>query len=364
MVTERPVIGQNPKMTVKEHVQSNPDGLFITDALGRPLQDLRISLLDRCNFRCPYCMPEAEYSEDYQFLSKSARLSHDEIFRVAAIAVGLGVTKLRVTGGEPLLDKNVTSLIGRLATLPGVDDLALTTNGVLLAPVAQKLADAGLQRVTISLDSLDDKIFSAMSGDRGDIARVLTGIEAAEKSGLSPIKINVVVQRGINDHTMLDVLDHFRGTGHIVRFIEFMDVGNRNNWTMEQVVPSKEVLGRIHARWPVRAVGRNYPGEVARRYQFLDGQGEMGFISSVTEPFCGSCSRARISADGTLYTCLFAATGTNLREPLRNGADDKEIADILKSVWLKRDDRYSEHRQPKPSEKPLISKVEMYRMGG
>jgi cyclic pyranopterin phosphate synthase len=364
VVTEWPVIGQNPQMTVKEHVQDNPDDLVVADALGRPLQDLRISLLDRCNFRCPYCMPEAEYSEDYQFLSKSARLSHDEIFRVAGIAVGLGVTKLRITGGEPLLDRNVTSLIGRLASLPGVDDLALTTNGALLALFARRLADAGLQRVTISLDSLDDEIFSAMSGNRGDIAQVLAGIEAAEKAGLSPVKINVVVQRGVNDHTITDLMDHFRGTGHIVRFIEFMDVGNRNSWSIEQVVPSREVLAQIHARWPVRAVGRNYPGEVARRYQFLDGQGELGFISSVTEPFCGSCSRARISADGTLYTCLFATTGTNLREPLRNGADDREIADILKSVWLKRDDRYSEVRKPEPVEKPLINKVEMYRMGG
>jgi cyclic pyranopterin phosphate synthase len=351
-------------MNVKEHVRGNPDDLVVADALGRPLQDLRISLLDRCNFRCPYCMPEAEYSEDYQFLSKSARLSHDEIFRVAGIAVGLGVTKLRITGGEPLLDRNVTSLIGRLASLPGVDDLALTTNGALLALFARRLADAGLQRVTISLDSLDDKIFSAMSGNRGDIAQVLAGIEAAEKAGLSPVKINVVVQRGVNDHTITDLMDHFRGTGHIVRFIEFMDVGNRNSWSIEQVVPSREVLAQIHARWPVRAVGRNYPGEVARRYQFLDGQGELGFISSVTEPFCGSCSRARISADGTLYTCLFATTGTNLREPLRNGADDREIADILKSVWLKRDDRYSEVRKPEPVEKPLVNKVEMYRMGG
>jgi cyclic pyranopterin phosphate synthase len=336
----------------------------VTDTRGRPLQDLRISLLDRCNFRCPYCMPEAEFNEDYQFLTKSARLSHDEIFRVADIAVGLGVSKLRITGGEPLLDKNVSSLVGRLANLRGLDDLALTTNGVLLAPVAKKLADAGLRRVTISLDSLDEKVFSAMSGNRGEIARVLTGIEAAERAGLSPIKINVVVQRGVNDHTLLDVLQHFRGTGHIVRLIEFMDVGSRNGWSMEQVLPSKDVLAMIHARWPVRAVGRNYPGEVASRYQYLDGQGEIGFISSVTEPFCGSCSRARLSADGTLYTCLFATTGTNLREPLRNGADDEQIAAILRSTWLKRDDRYSEVRQPQASEKPLVNKVEMYRMGG
>lgn len=346
------------------HVKSSSDDEVIADTLGRPLQDLRISLLDRCNFRCPYCMPEAEYSEDYQFLSKSARLSHDEIFRITSIAVGLGVTKLRITGGEPLLDRNVASLVGRLASLPGVDDLALTTNGALLGLFAQRLADAGLQRVTISLDSLDEEIFSTMSGNRGDIARVLKGIEAAEEAGLSPIKVNVVVQRGVNDHTVLDVLDHFRGTGHIVRLIEFMDVGSRNGWSMEQVVPSKEILRQIHARWPVRAVGRNYPGEVARRYQYLDGQGELGFISSVTEPFCGACSRARISADGTLYTCLFATNGTNLREPLRSGADDQEIAGILKSVWLKRTDRYSEVRKPEPSEKPLINKVEMYRMGG
>ena len=351
-------------MSKNDSKRDSAAGPIVADMLGRPMQDLRISLLDRCNFRCPYCMPEAEYNEDYQFLSKSARLSHDEIFRVAAIAVGLGVTKLRVTGGEPLLDKNVASLVGRLATLPGVDDLALTTNGVLLAPFAQKLADAGLQRVTISLDSLDEEIFSAMSGDRGNIARVLDGIAAAEKAGLSPIKINVVVQRGVNDHTVLDVLDHFRGSGHIVRLIEFMDVGSRNGWSMEQVVPSKEVLDQIHNRWPVRAVGRNYPGEVASRYQYLDGQGEIGFISSVTEPFCGACSRARLSADGTLYTCLFATTGTSLREPLRGDANDAEIASIMKSVWLNREDRYSETRKPEPTEKPLINKVEMYRMGG
>lgn len=351
-------------MSSKVQIREDRGGPAFTDALGRPLQDLRISLLDRCNFRCPYCMPEAEYSEDYQFLTKSARLSHDEIFRVASIAVGLGVTKLRITGGEPLLDRNVASLVGRLASLRDVDDLALTTNGLLLGLFAQRLADAGLQRVTVSLDSLDEKIFSRMSGNRGDIGRVLAGIDAAVRAGLAPIKINVVVQRGVNDHTVMDVIKHFRGTGHIVRFIEFMDVGSRNGWSMQQVVPSKEVLAQIHGRWPVRAVGRNYPGEVARRYQFLDGQGELGFISSVTEPFCGSCSRARISADGTLYTCLFATAGTDLREPLRSGADDEEIAAILKSVWLKRDDRYSELRKPEASESPLVNKVEMYRMGG
>ena len=337
---------------------------FVTDAFDRPMQDLRISLLDRCNFRCPYCMPESEYTEDYQFLSKTARLSHDEIFRVASIAVGLGVTKLRITGGEPLLDKKVASLVERLAELDGVDDLALTTNGVLLAPIAEALAKAGLQRVTISLDSLNEEVFRSMSGNRGDLDKVFTGIAAAEQAGLSPIKINVVVQRGVNDHTVLDVLDRFRGTGHIVRLIEFMDVGNRNDWTMEQVVPSKETLKMIQTRWPVRAVGKNYPGEVARRYEYLDGKGEVGFISSVTEPFCGSCSRARLSADGTLYTCLFATNGTDLRTALRDGSDDDAIANILTRVWLKRKDRYSELRKPGPVEKPLVNKVEMYRMGG
>lgn len=336
----------------------------IRDTYERPLQDLRISLLDRCNFRCPYCMPEAEYGEDYQFLTRRQMLNHDEIFRIAAIAVGLGVTKLRLTGGEPLLDKKVAQLVARLSKLDGVDDLALTTNGVLLAPVAQSLADAGLHRVTISLDSMDEEVFRQMSGNRGELSQVLEGIAAAEKAGLTPIKINVVVQRGVNDHTVLDTLEYFRGSGHIVRLIEYMDVGNRNGWTLEQVVPSRELLKMIQARWPLRAAGRNYPGEVASRYKYLDGEGEVGFISSVTKPFCGACSRVRLSADGTLYTCLFATNGTNLMEPIRNGASDAELADILEKVWVKRKDRYSETRVLQPLERPLVSKVEMYRMGG
>ncbi len=366
MVTHEPVFGQNggmPSVSTTGHniTQENPE---VRDAFGRPLQDLRISLLDQCNFRCPYCMPEAEFNEDYQFLTRHQRLSHDEIFRIAAIAVGLGVSKLRLTGGEPLLDKKVAGLIAQLSKLQGVDDLALTTNGVLLPPVAQSLADAGLHRVTISLDSMDEDVFRRMSGNRGELSSVLKGIEAAEKAGLTPIKINVVVQRGVNDHTVLDVLQHFRGSGHIVRLIEYMDVGNRNGWKMEQVVPSLDLLKMIQARWPLRAVGRNYPGEVANRYCYLDGEGEVGFISSVTEPFCGACSRARLSADGTLYTCLFATAGLSLKEPLRKGASDTELADILKNVWIKRKDRYSEMRTPEPAEKPLVNKVEMYRMGG
>lgn len=334
------------------------------DALGRPMRDLRISLLDRCNFRCPYCMPESEFNADYQFLRKPQLLTHAEILRIAKVAVSLGVTKLRLTGGEPLLDKNVPALVQSLSELDGVEDLALTTNGTLLAPMAAKLADAGLHRVTVSLDSLDEKIFREMSGNRGDLQKVLQGIEAADMAGLSPVKINTVVQRGVNDHTVWDLLEHFRGSGHIVRLIEFMDVGNRNDWKMEQVVPSRELLDRIHERWPLRPIGRSYAGEVASRYEYEDGAGQIGFISSVTEPFCGACSRARLSADGVLYTCLFATTGTSLRDPLRSGADDTQLARILGNVWLRRKDRYSELRRPDATHEHVMKKVEMYRMGG
>ena len=334
------------------------------DALRRPLHDLRISLLDRCNFRCPYCMPATTYHADYEFLKKQQLLSHEEILKIVRVAVGLGVSKIRLTGGEPLLDKQIDKLIAGIAATPGVEDLALTTNGMLLAPIAEKLAAAGLKRITISLDSIDPEVFLAMSGGRGDLGRVLEGIEAAAACGLTPIKVNAVVQRGVNDHTVLPLLEHFRGTGHIVRLIEFMDVGNRNGWKMEQVVPSAELKGAIEKRWPIRPVDRNYPGEVARRYQYVDGSGEIGFISSVTAPFCGACSRARLSADGVLYTCLFATTGTNLKEPLRNGADEEELGDILRQIWLQRADRYSELRKPDVAEHHALSKVEMYRIGG
>ena len=309
-------------------------------------------------------MPESEFHSDYEFLTRANRLTHDEILKIARVATELGVSKLRLTGGEPLLDKNIAELISGLAKLPGVDDLAMTTNASLLAPVAQKLASAGLHRITVSLDSLDDQVFAQMSGGRGNLQKVLDGIAAAEQAGMSPIKINVVVQRGVNDHTVVDLLQHFRGTGHIVRLIEFMDVGNRNGWRMDQVVPSREILATVAARWPLTAVDQNYPGEVAQRYKYDDGEGEIGFISSVTEPFCGSCSRARLSADGVLYTCLFATQGTDLREPLRNGADDMELADILSRIWLQRADRYSELRRPDIAEAHPLSKVEMYRIGG
>ena len=336
----------------------------LVDALRRPLHDLRISLLDQCNFRCPYCMPADEFHADYQFLKRADRLTHEEILKVVRVAVAGGVSKIRLTGGEPLLDKSLDKLVAGIGTMADVDDLALTTNGMLLAPRATALSEAGLHRVTISLDSLDPDIFRVMSGGRGQLDQVLAGIDAAAAAGLTPIKINVVVQRGINDHTVLDLLEYFRGTGHIVRLIEYMDVGNRNGWRMDQVVPSKELLDRIRATWPVRPVGQNYPGEVARRYEYVDGEGEIGFISSVTAPFCGSCSRARLSADGTLYTCLFATHGTDLREPLRTGVDDEELSDILSKIWLQRADRYSELRRPEVAETHHLSKVEMYRIGG
>lgn len=356
----------NTRMTIRSKSNDlpaqQPDA--VADALGRPLHDLRISLLDQCNFRCPYCMPEAEFHSDYEFLKRQQRLTYDEIIRVAAGATTLGVSKIRLTGGEPLLDKNICNLIERIAVLPGVADLALTTNGMLLAPIAEKLAAAGLHRVTVSLDSLDQDVFRAMSGGRGDLEKVLAGIEAAEAAKLGPVKINVVVQKGVNDHTILDLLEHFRGSGTIVRLIEFMDVGNRNGWQMNQVVPSRELLDQVQKRWPVRPIGKNYAGEVARRYEYVDGAGEIGFISSVTEPFCGDCSRARLSADGMLYTCLFANQGTDLRESLRSGVDDDELREILSSIWLQRADRYSELRRPESAEHHVLKKVEMYRMGG
>jgi cyclic pyranopterin phosphate synthase len=334
------------------------------DTLGRGLRDLRISVIDRCNFRCPYCMPAEQYPENYRFLRRQQRLTSDEVERIARIAVGLGVTKLRLTGGEPLLEKSLPGLVARLAAIPGIDDLALTTNGLLLAPVAAQLKAAGLMRVTLSLDSVDPDVFARMSGGRGDLGRVLAGIDAAADAGLAPLKINTVVQRGVNDDGVLDLLAHFRGTGHIVRMIEYMDVGNRNGWRLRDVVPSRELLERINARWPVEPLSRNYPGEVARRYRYVDGGGEIGFISSVSAPFCGSCNRARLSADGVLYTCLFATEGTSLRDPLRAGATDNELADLLRRIWLRRADRYSESRRPEAAESPIRDKVEMYHIGG
>ncbi len=334
------------------------------DRLRRPLRDLRISVMDRCNFRCPYCMPEDKYHPHFKFLPTDARLRFDEIVRLVRLFVDAGVRKLRITGGEPLLRPGLADLVSDLRGLDGVEDIALTTNGILLAQKAAELKAAGLDRVTVSLDSLDDEIFAAMSGGRGNVGRVLEGIEAAVETGLEPIKINAVVQRGVNDATVEDLVGRFRGTGVIVRLIEFMDVGNINHWREADTVPSAELRARIGERWPLVAEKGNYAGEVATRYRYADGQGEIGFISSVTEPFCGSCNRARLSSDGRLFTCLFATAGTDLRGPLRGGTSDHELATLIRSVWRAREDRYSEMRAALKRTGQARNKVEMYYIGG
>jgi len=334
------------------------------DTQSRPIRDLRISVMDRCNFRCPYCMPRETFHEKYRFLGSAERLSFEEIVRLTRLFVQLGVRKLRLTGGEPLLRANLPDLIGDLTTIPGIDDVALTTNGVLLAQHAAELKAAGLKRITVSLDSLDTQVFARMSGGLGAIEDVLDGIEHANRAGLDPIKVNAVVQRGLNDHTVLDLVDRFRGTGVIVRFIEYMDVGNRNHWKPELVVPSKELAARIGERWPLEPLERNYRGEVAERYGFKDGKGEVGFISSVTQPFCGDCSRARLSSDGVMYTCLFATHGTSLRDALRGGANDDALLEMIRNIWTHRTDRYSELRADLRRSEGQQPKVEMYYIGG
>lgn len=334
----------------------------VQDSFSRPLRDLRLSVIDRCNFRCPYCMPRERFHEQYRFLKSSERLNFDEILRLTRLFVDLGVVKLRITGGEPLLRPGLADLIGDLSSLPGIEDVALTTNGVLLAQQAAALSAAGLKRVTVSLDSLDPGVFKAMSGELGSVDDVLNGIAAAQRSGLSPIKLNTVIERGLNDHTALDLLERFRGTGIIVRFIEYMDVGNRNEWERARVVPAQELLERISARWPVTALEPAYTGEVARRYAFNDGAGEIGFIASVTQPFCGNCTRARLSSDGKFYTCLFAAEGADLRAPLRGGATDEELGALMRAIWERRADRYSEIRDQLRARR--VQHVEMNHVGG
>ncbi len=322
--------------------------------------------MDRCNFRCPYCMPRETFNDRYRFLGSHERLSFDEIVRLARLFVHLGVRKLRLTGGEPLLRPALPDLIGDLTAIEGIDDIALTTNGVLLPKYAFELRAAGLRRITVSLDSPDAEVFRRMSGGFDGLEDVLSGIEHARRAGLEPIKINTVVQRGINDHTVLDLLERFRGTGVIVRFIEYMDVGNRNAWRPQLVVPSSELLARIGERWPLEPLGREYRGEVAERYAFADGGGEVGFISSVTQPFCGDCSRARLSSDGVLYTCLFATGGTSMRDVLRSGASDDQLLDVLRRVWAGRADNYSEQRQAQRESAAAAGarKVEMFYIGG
>jgi cyclic pyranopterin phosphate synthase len=331
------------------------------DQFGRPMRDLRISVMDRCNFRCPYCMPEDKYHKDFQFLNSDERLSFEEIIRTARIFAGMGVHKLRITGGEPLLRANLAELVAGLSAIEGIDDIALTTNGILLAQHAAALKAAGLDRVTVSLDSLDEEVFKRMSGGRGSVERVLAGIEEANHAGLRPVKVNAVVRRDWNDASVLDLVERFRGTGTILRFIEYMDVGTINHWQPSDTVPARELLANIAARWALAPAEKNYHGEVASRYVFDDGQGEIGFITSVTEPFCGTCTRARLSSDGKLYTCLFASAGKDLRAPMRAGVSDDELRELIGGVWLARTDRYSELRARNAAP---TDKVEMYYIGG
>jgi cyclic pyranopterin phosphate synthase len=335
-------------------------GAPAADTLGRHLRDLRISVTDHCNFRCTYCMPKEIFGKDYQFLPHADLLTFEEITRLARIFVAHGVEKIRLTGGEPLLRKNIEVLVEMLAAIPGID-LTLTTNGSLLAKKARALKQAGLQRVTVSLDSLDDKTFCAMNDVDFPVSRVLEGIDAAAAEGLTPVKINMVVKRGLNDSSILPMARRFHGSGHIVRFIEFMDVGHTNGWKMDEVVPSSEVVRIIGAEMPLEPADPNYTGEVAERWRYVDGGGEIGVISSVTQAFCSTCTRARLSPEGKLYTCLFATHGDDFRALLRSGKSDEEVAAFLRYIWSLRSDRYSELRSEATVPLP---KIEMSYIGG
>jgi cyclic pyranopterin phosphate synthase len=341
----------------------------VTDTLGRPLHDLRISVTDRCNFRCTYCMPREVYGRDFAFLPRAELLTFEEITRLTRLLVADGVAKVRLTGGEPLLRRDLDRLVAMLAALPGVADLALTTNGSLLARHAAALAGAGLRRLTVSLDALDDATFRRLNDVDFPVARVLAGIAAAEAAGLAPLKINMVVRRGVNEHSVLPMARHFRERGHVLRFIEYMDVGHTNGWRMDDVVPAREVVAMIDAELPLVALPPRYRGEVATRWRYRHGGGEIGVIASVSQPFCGDCTRLRLTADGQLYTCLFGNHGHDLRGPLRAGASDDDLRARVRAIWAARDDRYSELRtratvsgRALPTIDP--ARVEMSRIGG
>ena len=329
------------------------------DRQGRPLRDLRISVTDRCKFRCVYCMPKETFGKDYQFLERREILSFEEIARLARVFRELGVEKIRLTGGEPLVRRNLEQLIAMLARIPGLD-LTLTTNGSLLKRKARALGDAGLQRITVSLDALDDATFKRMNDADFPVAAVLEGIDAAAAAGL-PVKVNMVVKRGLNDAAVLPMARHFRASGHILRFIEYMDVGHTNGWRMDDVVTAREIVGMIAAEMPLEPVDPNYQGEVAERWRYRDGSGEIGVIASVTQAFCRDCTRLRLSTEGKLYTCLFATAGHDLRSLARGGASDREIADAVAGIWIKRTDRYSEIRT---SQTAQLEKIEMSYIGG
>ena len=340
---------------------ATPSSALPTDLLGRRLHDLRISVTDRCNFRCTYCMPAEVFGRDYAFLPRQQILTYEEITRLARLFVGLGVEKLRITGGEPTVRHDLPDLVRMLAAIDGVRDLTLTTNGSALRKLAGPLAAAGLRRITVSLDSLDDEVFRRMNGIDYPVRRVLDGIAAAREAGLTPIKVNMVVRRGLNEESILPLARWAREEGLVVRFIEFMDVGHTNGWRMDEVVSRAEILARIDAAMPLEALPPSYPGEVADRFRYRDGSGEMGVIASVTQPFCGACSRARLSAEGELYTCLFAGRGTDLKAPLRAGAGDDELVERIRAAWAIRADRYSELRTAGTADLP---RVEMFAIGG
>lgn len=334
--------------------------LLLKDALGRPLRDLRVSVTDRCNFRCTYCMPRELFGPDHAFLPRPELLSFEEVTRLARLFRDLGVTKIRLTGGEPLLRKQIESLVAQLAGIEGLE-VTLTTNGALLAKKAQALREAGLQRITVSLDALDDATFTHMNDADFRVAQVLDGIEAAQRAGFQAIKVNAVIQRGVNEHAVTDLATHFRGTGVILRFIEFMDVGATNGWRMDDVVGAAEILARLRQRWPLEPVEPNYPGEVAERYRYTDGNGEIGLIASVTQPFCRGCTRLRLSTDGRLFTCLFATEGIDLKAQLRAGAGEGVLVSTIANLWRRRTDRYSEIRSEAGRS---ARKIEMSYIGG
>ena len=333
----------------------------VTDKFNRGLRDLRVSVTDRCNFRCPYCMPAEIFGERYQFLPRADLLTFEEIVRVVTASVRLGVRKIRLTGGEPLVRSNIEQLVEMIQSVEGIEDIAMTTNAYLLDGMAEKLKRAGLHRVTISLDSLDDEVFQLMNGRGFSTAKVLKGISAAKEAGFEVIKINAVVQKGVNEHTLLKLVEWCRKNDIVPRFIEYMDVGTLNGWKLDEVFSAAEIVGLINSQYPVEAVDPNYPGEVAKRYRFKDGNGEFGVISSVSQPFCGDCTRARLSPEGQFVTCLFAESGKDLRELLRHGISDGELSEEMANVWAVRDDKYSEDRSSMTVPR---KKVEMYHIGG
>jgi len=335
----------------------------IKDQLGRALRDLRISVMDRCNFRCVYCMPEDKFHPGFKFLPSKERLSFDEMLRLVRIFTKLGVTKIRITGGEPLLRVNLTDFIGDLSTIDNIKDIALTTNGVLLKKYAYELKASGLDRITVSLDSIDSNEFKLMTGGRGDLDRVLSGIDEAQRAGFQRIKINAVIKKGINENNILKMVEYFRDQPVILRFIEYMDVGTINDWQQQETIPSSEIIELISNKWSLSPIKQNYEGEVASRFIFDDIGTEIGFISSMTNPFCGSCTRARLSSDGKLYNCLFASTGMDIKSWIRSDMDDKTIEEKIVSIWQSRNDRYSELRYLNQNNKDK-EKVEMYYIGG